>query len=128
MPSLRIAALIEMMDVDSVEQRFSQLIQMEDERFVARFHQNIEKQRQKAWHDRHIRTKQFKFGGLVLLYDSKCFKHLGKLKTHWIGPYVVVHITDAGAVKLHKLDGIPVTGMINGRRLKPYYDGCDIPG
>ena len=87
---------------------------MEEERFIARFHQNVEKQRQKAWHDRHIRTKQFKVGGLVLMYENKFLKHLGKLKTHWIGSYVVVHITEVGAVKLHKLDGTLVVGMING--------------
>ena len=69
---------------------------------------------QKAWHDRHIRTKQFKVGGLVLMYDSKFFKHPGKLKTHWLGPYVVACITEAGAIKLHKLDGTSVAGMING--------------
>ena len=99
---------------------------MEEEHFVAGFHQNIEKQRQKAWHDHRIRTKHFKVGGLVLLYDNKLLKHPGKLKTHWLGPYVIVHITDAGIVKLHKLDGILVPGMINGSWLKSYQDGCDM--
>ena len=98
---------------------------MEEERFIAGFHQNVEKQRQKARHDCHITTKQFKFGRLVMMYDSKFLKHLGKLKPHWLGPYVVVHITEAGAVKLHKLDGTPVAGMINGSRLKPYHNDCN---
>ena len=87
---------------------------MEEERFIAGFHQNVEKQWQKAWHDRHVRTKQFKVSGLVLMYDSKFFKHPSKLKTHWLGPYVVAHITEASAVKIHKLDGTLVVGMING--------------
>ena len=56
------------------------------------------------------------------MYDSKFLKHLGKLKTHWLGPYVVVHITEASAVKIHKLDGTPVVGMINGSQLKPYHN------
>ena len=91
---------------------------MEEECFIVGFHQNVEKQRQKVWYDHHIRTKWFKVGGLVL-------KHPGKLKTHWLGPYIVAHITKAGAVKLHKLDGTPVAGMINRSRLKPYRDDCD---
>ena len=89
-----------MNDVDAVKQTLSQLVQMEEERFVARFHQTVEKQRQKAWHDHHIRVKPFKVGGLVLLYGNKFFKHLGKLKTHWLGPYVIAHITEEGAIKL----------------------------
>ena len=106
--SLRIVALTEMTDVDFVEKKLSQIVQMEEERFVARFHRNTEKKRQKVWHDLHIRTKHFEVRGIVLLYDRKFLKHPGKLKAHWLGPYVIVHITDAGAVKLHKLDGTPV--------------------
>ena len=52
--SLRIVVLMEMIGRDVVEQRLSQLVQMEEERFVAGFHQTVEKQRQKAWHDHHI--------------------------------------------------------------------------
>ena len=99
---------------------------MEEERFIAGFHKNVEKQWQKAWHDRHVRTKQFKVSGLVLMYDKKFLKHLGKLKIDWLGPYVVVHITKASAVTLHKLDGTPVMCMINGIRLKPYRDDWSV--
>ena len=93
----------------------------------AGFHQNIEKKRKKAWHDPHIRIKPFKVGGLVLLYDNNFFKHPGKLKIHYLGPYVIMHITDADVMKLQKLDGMYITGMVNGSRLKPYYDGCELP-
>ena len=62
-----------------------------------------------------------------LLYDNKFFKNLWKLKMHWPRPYVVTHITDAGAVKFHKLDGTPVVGMVNGSLLKPHYDHHDMP-
>ena len=60
-----------MTKVDAFEKRLSQLIEMEEERFVAGFHQNIEKQRQKTWHDRHIKTKHFEVGGIVLMYGNK---------------------------------------------------------
>ena len=48
------------------------------------------------------------------MYDSKFFKHLGKLKTHWLGPYVVKEIIDGGAVKLEKLYGTETRGINNG--------------
>ena len=60
------------------------------------------------------------------MYDNKFLKHPGKIKTHWLGLYVVAHITEASAVKLHKMDGTPVVGMINGIRLKPYRDDYGI--
>ena len=48
------------------------------------------------------------------MYDSEIFKHPGKLKSHWLGPYVVKEITEGGAVNLEKLDGTKVKGLING--------------
>ena len=64
----------------------------------------------------------------MLLYDNKIFKHPGKLKTHWLGPYTIAYITDVSGVKLQNMDGTCVVGMVNGSRLKPYYDGHDMPG
>ena len=78
--------------------------------------------RKKAWNDRHIRVEPLEEGGLVLLYDNRLFKHLGKLKTPWLGPYRIAHITDASAVKLQKLDGTYVVSMVNDSHLKPYYN------
>ena len=59
------------------------------------------------------------------MYEIKFFKHPGKIKTHWLGPYVVKAITDGGAMKLEKLDATEVKGLINGSRLKPYFDNYD---
>ena len=39
---------------------------------------------------------------------------------------MIMHITDASTVKLQKLDGTYVTGMVNESLLKPYYDGHDM--
>ena len=123
---LRIIVIAEMTDVNVVEEKLSQLVQLEQDCFVASFHQNVEKQRQKVWHDRRIKNKQFQVGGLVLIYDSKFFKHPRKLKTHWLRQYIVKMITDGGTVKLQKLDGTEVKGLVNGSRLKPYHDSSDL--
>ena len=65
---------------------------------------------------------KFQVGAILLMYDRKLFKHARKLKTHWLGLYIVKEITDEGVVKLKKLDGIKVRGLVNGSQLKPYYD------
>ena len=54
----------------------------------------------KEWHDQYIRVKPSREGRLVLWYDNKLFKQPSKLKTHWLVPYRIVHITNVGTVKL----------------------------
>jgi hypothetical protein len=51
------------------------LVELEEGRFIAGFHQQVQKEREKAYHDRHIKGKAFKQGDLVLLYDNKFMKH-----------------------------------------------------
>jgi len=54
------------------------LVKLEEDRFIAGFHQQVQKEREKAYHDRHIKKKEFKQGDLLLVYDSKFIKHPGK--------------------------------------------------
>ena len=89
---------------------------------MARFHQQVQKECEKAWHDRHIKLCTFKVNDLVLLYDSKFDKFPGKIQMHCLGPYVIKEITDSGAVQLMKLNGDPFSGKVNGSQLKPYTD------
>jgi hypothetical protein len=41
---------------------------------------------------------------------------------HWLGPYVIRFVTEAGVVQLEKLNGEVVEGLVNGSRLKLYRD------
>ena len=86
LPSLRITQITGMTDTDTVEERLAQLLALEEDRFIIGFHQ---KAREKYWHDRHIKSKNFQIGDLLLLYDSKLIKFPGKFKTHWLGPYQI---------------------------------------
>ena len=43
LPSLRIAQITEMTDTDTVEERLAQLLTLEEDRFIARFHQKVQK-------------------------------------------------------------------------------------
>ena len=99
-PSLHITVVMGMDDVEALEERVAQLIQLEEDHFIAGFQQQVAKDGQKAWHDRHIKHKQFVTGDLVLLYDSKFIKHPSKLQTHQLGPYLVQSITCGGVVQL----------------------------
>ena len=99
-PSLRIVAMTGMADEAVLEECLAHMVQLEEDRFLAVFHQRIEKDQQKAWHDRHIKNKHFQQGDLVLLYDNKFTKNPGKLQMHWLGPYVISFITEGGALQL----------------------------
>jgi hypothetical protein len=81
-PSLRIETFTGMDDTCDVQDRLVQLIELEEDRFSAGFHQHVQKERERAYHDRHIKRKAFKQGDLVLLYDNKFIKHPWKFMTH----------------------------------------------
>jgi hypothetical protein len=98
----------------AIQDRMNQLMIMEEDRILAGFHQEVQKEREKYWNDKHMNGKIFKEGDLVLMSDIKSFQHLGKLKMHWLGPYEVKIVTDGGDVKLKDLGGIELKGMING--------------
>jgi hypothetical protein len=53
------------------------------------------KERIKRWHDKRVKTKQFKPGDKVLLFNSRLhlFSH-GKLHSKWEVPYLVLHTVD----------------------------------
>jgi hypothetical protein len=59
-PSLRITSFTDMDDPSVVQERFAQLVEFQENRFIARFHQQVQKEREKAYHDRHIKKKAFK--------------------------------------------------------------------
>ena len=112
-----------MADAITLEERVAQLIQLDDDHFIAGFQQQVVKDRRKAWHDHHIKHKQFAVGDLVFYYDSKFIKHRGKLQMHWLGPYLVQSITSGGVVQLQQLDGVMLPKLINGSSLKTYRTG-----
>jgi hypothetical protein len=98
------------------------LVKLEEDRFIIGFHQWVHKEREKAYHDRHIKKKAFKQGDMVLIYDSKFMKHPGKFRTHWLGPYEVAYIIEGGDSQMKTLNGKWKEVLVNGRWLKLYYD------
>ena len=57
----------------------------------------------------------------MLLFNSRLRLFLGKLRSKWIGPFVVTNVFPYGAVQIQSLK----TGhefKVNRHRLKPYYE------
>ena len=81
----------------------------------------IYKERTKRWHDARVRIKEFKEGDQVLLFNSRLKLFPGKLKSHWTGPYTVLHSYPYGAVELCNKKGDAFKA--NGQRLKLYHGG-----
>jgi hypothetical protein len=81
-PSLRINSFTDMDDTSAIRERLSQLVELEEDRFVVGFHQQVQKEREKAYHERHIKKKSFKQGDLVLVYNNKFIKHPRNFRTN----------------------------------------------
>lgn len=78
MLSLWIATLTDMVDREAMEECVTQLMKLEEDQFLAGFHQEVKKEKKKAWHGRHINKHTFQVNDFFLLYDNKFTKFLGK--------------------------------------------------
>lgn len=65
-----------MIEDESIPKQLEELWELDEARFLAYFHQTVEKKRQKAWNGRHIKQIFLTVGGHVFLYDSKFLKFL----------------------------------------------------
>ncbi|KAM2611843.1 hypothetical protein TB2_031893 [Malus domestica] len=100
-----------------------QLNELEELRNEAYENARIYKEKTKVFHDKMIRGKTFSIGQKVLLFNSRLRLFPGKLRSKWIGPFVVTNVFPHGAVQVQSLRN----GMefkVNGHRLKPYYESA----
>ncbi|GJX20055.1 gag-pol polyprotein [Tanacetum coccineum] len=102
------------------EKRMFQLYELDELRHQAYENSRLYKARTKVWHDRKLRMrKEFKQGNKVLLFHSKYKFKQPKIRSRWLGPYVVKHQYPSGYVELCGKDG--KTFIVNGYRLKLYH-------
>ncbi|CAN6716320.1 unnamed protein product [Malus baccata var. baccata] len=110
------------MDVDAAGiHRKLQLNELEEIRNEAYENARLYKEKTKSFHDKMIRTKSFSVGQKVLLFNSRLRLFPGKLRSRWIGPFVITNIFPHGAVQVRSFK----TGQefkVNGHRVKPYYE------
>ncbi|RVW61816.1 hypothetical protein CK203_065726 [Vitis vinifera] len=70
----------------------------------------------KKWHDQLISNKEFQEGQKVLMYDTRLHIFPGKLKSRWIGPFVIHRVYSNGVVELLNSNGKD-SFRVNGYRL-----------
>ena len=97
------------------------LNEMEELRKDAYINSKIEKQRMKRWHDQLISNKEFRMGQRVLLYDSRLHIFLGKLKSRWIGSFIIHQVHLNGVVELLNSNSAD-TFKVNGHCIKPFME------
>ena len=98
-----------------------QLQELEEIRNDAYENARIYKDKNKSLHDQMITRKEFHVGDKVLLYHSHLKLFPGKLRSHWIGPFVVSNVFLYGAFEITSLETNNVL-KVNGHRLKPFYE------
>ncbi|KAM1419255.1 hypothetical protein ACFXTO_022810 [Malus domestica] len=101
-----------------------QLNELDEIRHKAYENACIYKEKTKAFHDKMIRGKTFAIGQKVLLFNSRLRLFPGKLRSKWIGPFVITNVFVHGAVQIQSLK----TGhefKVNGHRLKLYYENFE---
>ena len=100
------------------EERLLQLNELEELRNEAYDSAIIYKDKTKKWHDQRILRREFKARDQVLLFNSRLRLFLGKLKSKWSGPFIVVSSTQFGVVTLRTSNHEEF--KVNGQRLKHY--------
>ena len=105
-------------------QRMLQVQELEEIRNEAYENARIYKDKTKAFHDKQLHRKNFTEGQKVLLYHSRLRLFPGKLKSKWLGPFIVTKVYPHGAVDIFSTS----TGKSfkdNGQRLKHYYESME---
>ncbi|GJX29813.1 reverse transcriptase domain-containing protein [Tanacetum coccineum] len=112
--------------ITASEKRMFQLHELDELRHQAYENSHLYKARTKVWHNRKLRMrKEFKHENKVMLYHSKYKFKQPKLRSRWLGPYVVKHQYPSGYVELYGKDGN--TFIVNGHRLKLYHEEDNDP-
>ncbi|XP_074298155.1 uncharacterized protein LOC141628974 [Silene latifolia] len=101
-----------------------QLQEIEEIRLDSYNNAAIYKEKARIWHDRMISRREFKEVSKVLVFQNRLKLFSGKLRSRWLGPYIVKKVHSHGAVEVEN----PSTGKmikVNGQRLKEYHEGME---
>jgi len=77
------------------------------------------KEKTKRFHDSSTTRKEFVVGQQVLLYNSRLGLMGGKLRSKWIGPFIVTNVYPCGVVEI-KSQSTNKSFKVNGHHLKPF--------
>ncbi|GJZ02687.1 reverse transcriptase domain-containing protein [Tanacetum coccineum] len=108
------------------EKRMFQLHELDEFRHQAYENSHLYQARTKVWYDWKLKMrKEFKHENKVLLFHSKYKFKQPKLRSRWLGPYVMKHQYPSGYVELYGKDG--KIFIVNGHRLKLYHEEDNNP-
>ncbi|XP_076902764.1 uncharacterized protein LOC143557612 [Bidens hawaiensis] len=112
---------------DAGHERKLNLCELEELRNEAYDCASTYKDKMKKVHDAKIRKKTFEVGQKVWLYNSRLKFFPGKLKSKWMGPFIITRVGNYGDIESENLKDHNKQ-VVNGHRLKPYLDASDING
>ncbi|XP_057719693.1 uncharacterized protein LOC130934120 [Arachis stenosperma] len=113
---------LKLLNLDNIaagEKRILQLQELEEFRSQAYENTKIYKEKAKRRHDLKLAPRSFEEGQQVLLYNSKLKLFPGKLKSRWLGPFLVTKVSPYGHIEIMEEDS-KRTFTVNGQRLKHY--------
>ncbi|CAL9029459.1 unnamed protein product [Prunus brigantina] len=84
------------------EKRRLQLNELEELRHEAYENAKLYKVKTKQYHDKKIVRKTFEKGQKVLLFNSRLKLFPSKLRSWWIGPFIITNVFHHGAVEIQK--------------------------
>ena len=96
---------------------------LEEKRERASIVSEAQRQRAAQYHNRHVRTRQFKIRDLVLKKADfrKGSSGIGKLGPNWEGPYQISETTTKGAYRIKDMKGKKLPRYWNSDSLRKYY-------
>ena len=92
------------MDIDDAGvHRLLQLNELEELRNEAYENSRIYKENTKATHGKMISRKNFEVSQKVLLFNTRLKLFPGKLRSRWVGPFIVTNGFPHGAIEIKSL-------------------------
>ncbi|PIN14191.1 hypothetical protein CDL12_13182 [Handroanthus impetiginosus] len=101
------------------KKRLLQLNELDEFQLQAYENAKIYKEKTERWHDKKIMKRYFEPGQYMLLFNSCLKLFLGKLKSHWSGPFCIAEVFSHGAVKLEN-ESSKNRFKVNAQRIKHY--------
>ena len=112
--------MVAQLDLDVTKAQHESLLQLnvlDEVRMQGLLHTKVTQDQRKIWHEKNIKDKRFQEGDWDLLYDSQYKDFKGKLRTRWLGPYVIEKCHDNGVVHIRTNDAEAIPLLINGHIL-----------
>nr|XP_023895401.1 uncharacterized protein LOC112007300 [Quercus suber] len=112
----------EIPEADWLQSRYDQLCMLDEKRLKALYYIQGYQRRLRKSFDKKVRTRDLKFGGLVLKEIRALVQDVNrKFKQNWVGSYIIKQIYSERVVRLMDLDANSFTEPTDMDQLKKYH-------